>query len=172
MCDKKSLLSLTLGLGILLSPGVSAAADTPSTTAPDACSKELLISYFPQIFVTETLKKFDIPKDKWEPIITGLANKDGEVLRAVEEKASRMDPNPFKDRSAQQRQIAVKIFRDTLYDKFNEVLKANGVTNEKQVQAMLDDIALQKAKNFAACIEKQKSDAVHGDEHKEAPAHQ
>lgn len=154
MCDKKSIFSFILGLGIVLSPGFLA-ADAP----PDACSKELLISYFPQVFVTETLKKFDIPHDKWDSIIKGLADKDPEVLRAVEDKASKMEPNPFKDRSAQQRQIAVKIFRETLFEKFNDVLKANGITDAKQVQAMLDDIALQKAKNFAACIEKQKHEA-------------
>ena len=99
-----------------------------------------------------------MPQDKWDAIIKGLTDKDPEVLRAVEEKASKLETNPFKDRSAAQRQVAVKIFRETLFEKFNDVMKANGITDQKQVQAMLDDIALQKAKNFAACIEKQKNE--------------
>lgn len=155
LSDNKSLLSMVFSVGLMMNPLV-AVADTP----PDACSKELLISHFPQIFVTETLKKFDIPQDKWNNIIKELDEKSPEVMVIVEQKAAKMDPNPFKDRSAQQRQVAVKLFRETIFEKFNEVLKANGIDDEKKAQLMLDDIALQKAKNFAACIEKQKSDAA------------
>jgi hypothetical protein len=40
---------------------------------------------------------------------------------------------------------------------FSEALQANGITDTKQVQAMLDDIQQQKARNFAQCMEKQKA---------------
>lgn len=154
LSDKKSLLTLLFSVGLMMN-SLGAATDVP----PDACSKELLISHFPQIFVTETLKKFDIPQDKWSSIIKGLDEKSPEVMVIVEQKAAKMDPNPFKDRSAQQRQVAVKLFRETIFEKFNDVLKANGINDDKKAQAMLDDIALQKAKNFAVCLEKQKSDS-------------
>lgn len=140
-----------LGVCSFMSPSIVVGAE-PS----DVCSKELLLAYFPDNFVIETLKKFNVPKDKWEGIVKGLAAKDKDIVKEVEEKASKLNPNPLKDRSPEQRQVAVKIFRESLLDVFGGVLKANGITDEKQIQSMLADIQQQKAKNFAQCMEKQK----------------
>lgn len=122
-------------------------------TSVDECSKELLLAYFPEPFVVETLKKFNVPEDKWGTISKDLVSKDKEVVRIVEEKAATMDPNPLRDPQA--RQAAVKLFRDTLLGLFSDVLKANGVTDEKQIQDMLDDVQQQKAQRFAKCMQKQ-----------------
>lgn len=140
-----------LGVCSFMSPSIVVGAE-PS----DVCSKELLLAYFPDNFVLETLKKFNVPKDKWEGIVKGLSAKDKDIVKEVEDKASKLNPNPLKDRSPEQRQVAVKIFRESLLDVFSGVLKANGITDEKQIQSMLADIQQQKAKNFAQCMEKQK----------------
>lgn len=147
-----------LGLGILLSSHAFAqemSTQTPPSTPPglaDECSRELLISYFPKVFVTETLKKYNVPEDKWDAITSDLAQKDQQVIKTVEDKASQMNPNPLKD--PQQRQAAVKLFRETLTDLFASTMKANGVTDEKQISDMLNDIQQQKAKRFAMCMQK------------------
>lgn len=139
---------------------------TPLTTliaaeqTVDECSKELLLAYFPEAFVVETLKKFNVPQDRWDNIKKGLNSKDKDVIKIVEQKASQMDPNPLKD--PQQRQAAVKIFRETLLQIFGDVMRANGITDQAQIQSMLDDVQQQKAKRFAKCMEKQKSEM--GDE--------
>ncbi len=130
-------------------------SQTPPSNPPglsDECSKELLISYFPKAFVTETLKKYNISQDKWDAIASDLAQKDKQVIKAVEDKASKMNPNPLKD--PQQRQAAVKIFRETLTDLFASTMKANGITDSKQISDMLNDIQQQKAKRFAMCMQK------------------
>jgi hypothetical protein len=127
--------------------------------AADECSKELLLEYFPKQFVVETLKKFNVPQDKWDAITEALSTKDKDVVKIVEDKASKLTPNPLKDRDPQQRQVAVKLFRETLLQVFSEALQANGVSDEKQYQGMLDDIQQQKARNFAQCMEKQKNAA-------------
>ena len=98
---------------------------TPTTlNAADSsvmeCSKELLLAYFPETFVTETLKKFKVPESEWAGINKDLSSKDGDVIKMVEEKASKMDPNPLKD--PQQRQGAVKIFRETLLEIFSSIV--------------------------------------------------
>lgn len=129
-------------------------------TAADECSKELLLDYFPKQFVTETLKKYNVPQDKWDAITSALATKDKDVVKLVEDKASKLTPNPLKDRDPQQRQIAVKLFRETLLQVFSDALQANGITDQQQLQTMLDDIQQQKARNFAQCMEKQKSAAL------------
>lgn len=156
---KYRLMNFVLGLGATCIPLALCADATPpeSTKSPegiDDCAKELLLSYYPPEFVLETLKKFNVPKDKWEQIVDGLKMKDKEVIHTVEEKASQMDPNPLKD--PQQRQEAIKIFKDTLLQIFSSVVKPAGITDDKTIQAMLDDIQQQKAKRFAQCIEKRK----------------
>lgn len=123
----------------------------------DECSKELLIAYFPEVFVKETLKKFNVPQSSWAAITQELNGKEADIIKMVEEKAEKMKENPLKD--PKQRQEAVKIFRETLLQVFSGVMKKNGVTDDKQIQSMLDDIQQQKAKRFAQCMEKHKSQA-------------
>ncbi len=134
------------------------AQETKATIQPlDDCAKELILSYFPENFVQNTLKKFKVPEDKWDAIKAGLAAKDRDILKIIEEKASKLANNPFKDRDPAQRQAAVKLFRETLFQSFEDVLKENGITDEKQIQDMLDDIRQQKIAGYKQCIEKHSS---------------
>lgn len=134
--------------GVFALPG-TISADAVAET--DECAQEILLSYFPAVFVKESLAKFKVPEDKWDGILKELAIRDKEILKKVEVKAASMSSNPLKD--PQQRQAAVKIFRDTLFENFATVMKANGVTDEKQIQEMLDDINQLKAKRFARCMQ-------------------
>lgn len=137
---------------LLLSPIASITADVV-----DDCSKELLLSYFPEPFVRETLKANNVPQDKWDAIVNELKNNDKQVVGIVEEKAAKLNPNPLKNPGDQeQRQKAVAIFRETLMEVFTAALNKNGVTDNKQIQAMLDDVQHQKAKRFKECLEKHK----------------
>lgn len=136
---------------VLIATSISAPVLAAEQTV-DECSRELLLTYFPEPFVKETLKTFNVPEDKWDTIQKSLASKDKEVIQTVEKKAAEMDPNPLKDPQA--RLAAVKLFRSTLLQLFSDVMEANGVTDEKQIQAMLDAIQLQKAQRFAKCMQK------------------
>lgn len=147
-----SIAGLVLGFCSLMAP-CSVSADMAS--AREECAKELLLSYFPEPIVKETLKRFNIPQDKWPAITKSLSAKDKEVVKMVEQKAATMNPNPLKD--PQQRQAAVKLFRETLLQVFSDAMKENGVQDASQFQAMLDDIQQQKAKKFAMCMERQKA---------------
>ncbi len=128
---------------------LSAAADARE------CSKEMLMSYFPEQYVAQTLDKFEVPQAQKSAIISELAEKDKQVISTIEERAGKMNPNPLRD--PQHRQEAVKIFRDTLYELFAQVMQAHGVNDKEQIQAMLDDIQQQKAKAFAACMDQIRS---------------
>lgn len=132
---------------------MSVSALNGAEQAVDECSKELLLAYFPEPFVKETLKKFNVPQDKWSAIASQLVSKDKAVVQIVEEKAAKMDPNPLRDPQA--RQAAVKLFRDTLLGLFTEVMQANGVSDPKEIQSMLEDLQQQKAERFAKCMQKQ-----------------
>lgn len=120
----------------------------------DSCTKEVLLAYYPGLFVRSTLEKFEIPKSEWDAIIQKLNERDPTIIKQIEAEAGKMDPNPLKD--PQQRQVAVKLFRDTLFKNFATVLKEHGVHDEKKIQAMLDDVHQQKARRFARCMEQQK----------------
>lgn len=150
---KKRVMTFVLMATACMMPGQTRAETTPtlSETKTDAeCSKDILLSYFPEIFVRETLQKFNVPKDKWDAIVTALNEKNKIVIKTVEERASKLNVSLLKD--PQQRQAAVKLFRETILEIFSGVMKNNGVTDEKQIQAMLDDIQQQTARRFAACI--------------------
>lgn len=164
MAIKKTtmLLLLCFGIGcgpsLLMGDATDTSTQPPVTSGAEGCSIELLRSFFPEKFVSSTLEKFNVPKEKRQAIINGLASRDKQVLKTVEEKAAKLNPNPFKDRDPKQRQVAVKLFRDTLLQIMTEVLNEQGITDQKQIQDMLDNINQEKAKNFRDCIEKQKLD--------------
>lgn len=158
---KTRFMGFALALGATCLPLTAFADAAPPSTRPalpdatEDCAKELLLSYYPPEFVKESLKKYHVPPEKWDEIIDGLKQKDQDVIRQVEEKAGQLNPNPLKD--PQQRQQAIKIFKDTLYEVFASVLKPAGVTDDKTIQNILDDVQQQKAKRFAQCIEKRKT---------------
>lgn len=143
-------LILTMGACFLPAGGFAA--------EDDECAKEILLAYYPGIFVEETLSKFNVPKEEWPAIVKELGERDKQIIKQVEAKASKMPSNPLKD--PQQRQVAVKLFRDTLLENFADVMHSHGVNDDKQIQAMLDDIQQQKAKRFARCMDKQKQPPV------------
>lgn len=143
-------MKMFFALGLCCSP-LHVAAVEPQDN--EECAQEILLAYFPSIFVKETLSKFKVPQEQWEAINRELSIRDKEIIKKVEAKAAKMNSNPLKD--PQQRQAAVKIFRETLFENFAEVLKSNGVKDENQIQMMLDDIQQQKAKRFARCMQQQ-----------------
>lgn len=124
--------------------------------SPEECSRQLLLAYFPEPFVLETLKKFNVPEKERQAIASSLASKDADVIKQVEQKASTMTPNPLQDPQA--RQAAVKLFRETLLDVFSGVLKEHGITDDKQIAEMLDHVQQQKAERFAKCMQKQQQE--------------
>lgn len=121
-----------------------------SAAAPEECSKELLLAFFPETFLNETLKKFNVPESEWPAINQELAAKDREVATLVEQKAAAMNPNPFKD--PRERMRAIQILKDTLFEVFSSVLNQHGVTDSDQIQQMLDEIQQLRAKRFAECM--------------------
>lgn len=123
---------------------------------PDECSKELLLAYFPEVFVSETLKKFDVPEDQWSDIQRALAKKDKDVIKLVEEKGRSMTPNPLKD--PQERKAAIELFKGTLLQVFGEVMKEHGITDEEKIQAMLTDLQQRKSERFSKCMLKPRSE--------------
>lgn len=123
------------------------------TPQPDEqCSKEVLMSFFPKPIVTDVLTENKISNDKITVIVSELAKQNDSIIKMVQEKASKMDPNPLKDPA--KREEAAKIFKGTILDVFGNVLKAQGVTDEAQIKTMLDTIQERKAKLFADCMQK------------------
>ena len=117
------------------------------------CTKEELMTFFPQQVVESVLIKAKLPSDQATAIAQELSQKDRELAKIVEDKAAKLEPNPFKDLS--QRDLAIKIYRETLYEVFAKVLKAHGVKNDDQIQALLEEMQAAKSKLFIECIRKQ-----------------
>lgn len=153
MSPKRHIFTLMTGAFVLFNPlSLMAAGDAKE------CSKEMLMSYFPEEYVKQTLDKFSIPQAQRAGIINELSEKDHLVISTVEERAAKMDPNPLRD--PQHRKTAVKLFRDTLYDLFSQVMQAHGVNDKEKIAQMLDYMQQQKAKAFASCMDKMKIEDV------------
>jgi hypothetical protein len=130
------------GIGAVCSP---INAETDSNNAE--LSNDAMMSYFPEIFVERTLERYQIPQAQRISIQKELVDKNKEVINLVEDKASKMTPNPLRDPTL--RDEAVKIFRDSLYEVFSKVMLSHGVTDKEELHEMLDDIQRQKAEYFS-----------------------
>jgi hypothetical protein len=120
------------------------------------CTKEVLMTFFPLPVVKAVLMKYGVSESEAKKIAKDLSQKDKEVVKLVELKASKFDPNPLNDLN--QGDAAVKIFSETLYEIFAKVLKANHVpADDNQIQAILDDMKELKGKLFVECIKKEQS---------------
>lgn len=138
---KKLLCQLSVGLFVWAPclPAVEAEENSPSLAVNDeSCSQANLLSHFPSIFVGQTLQAFAIPESKREAILAELKSKEGEVIRRVEEKALQSKSNPLKD--PEQRPQALQLFRQSLMEVFTEVLKSNGVSDDKTIEKMMQDL--------------------------------
>jgi hypothetical protein len=123
------------------------------------CSKEVLMTFFPEPIVRAILIQHKIPEDKAASIAKDLSQMDPEVVKVVEQKATKMDPNPLNDLA--QRDAAIKIFRETLFENFAKALRQNQViADDNQIQTILDDMQQIKGKLFVECIKKERSKEI------------
>ena len=117
------------------------------------CTKEELMTFFPRQIVENVLVRFQVPQEQAVAIAEELAAQNQGLLQKVEEKAAKLDPNPFKDLS--QRDAAIKIYQETLHEVFTQVLKAHQIDQEAQIDLYLNEIRRIKSKLFVECIRKQ-----------------
>lgn len=118
------------------------------------CTKEELMMFFPKPIVKEVLiKGTDLSEEEAENISKELVVKDQGLVQLVDEKAARYNPNPFHDLS--QRDKAVRIYQETLFEVFAEVLKKHGLNDEKRIHALLENVRSIKSHMFVDCIRKQ-----------------
>lgn len=122
------------------------------------CTKEELMRFFPEQIVQSVLVKSNIPKEKADVIAKTLSEKDRELAKIIEEKSANVGKNSSKNLS--QRDLANKIYRETLYEVFAKVLKDNGITNDDQIQTLLEELGEARSKLFIECIRKQPKSTV------------
>lgn len=119
------------------------------------CSKEELMMFFPESIVKNVLMQAHISEKDAREIAEQLASKDKGLAKIVDEKASHYNPNPFKDLS--QRDQAIKIYQETLFEVFANVLQSHGIKDENQIRSLLEEIRTIKSKLFIECIRQQQN---------------
>jgi hypothetical protein len=128
-----------------------ACAPIVAFAAGDArCTKDVLLPFFPKVFLNDALKKYQVPSDEWVGIANDLAAKDKGVILLVEAKANKMNPNPLKDPS--KRAEAVKLFDETLQTVFTDVMHAHGVLDDNKVKAIFNEVKQERMKRFTECF--------------------
>lgn len=149
-----ALLSLIQFQGVIMSQEPNDQdADQKSGEESMTCSKEVLMTFFPQPIVRAILIRNKVPTDQAETISRELASRDQDIVKMVEKKASQKENNPFRDFS--HREEAIKMFRETLYEVFSSVLKKYGMNDDEKMRTLLDDIQEAKGRLFVECIKKE-----------------
>lgn len=141
---------MVVGLFILSFTGGQLSANEE---AQAECSKNLLLSYFPESVVNEVLSSYNVQQNLWPAINADLAKQDAIIVSIVEKKSTALKQNPQYD--VKQKDIAVGIYRETLYEVFAETMKKYGIDRQAQVEAMLDEIQYKKGKLFNECMKSQ-----------------
>lgn len=118
------------------------------------CTSELIMRFFPESIVKETLKKFNVPESKWDGIAKDLGSRDKDIMKNLEALASQLSPNPTKDPQAR-----VKMLREKLLEVFTASMNENGITDSTQFQAMVDEIQKEKVNKYHMCIQNNKMDS-------------
>ena len=118
-----------------------------------SCSRKELETFFPEPVVRSVLLKSNLSEEDANSIAAELAEKNSQWSKIIREKAAKLTPNPLEDLS--QRDIGLKIYRETLYEVFSQMLKAHGISDEDKIQNMLDEIRETKSKWFMECIRNQ-----------------
>lgn len=114
------------------------------------CSKEELLSFFPQPVIEFVLVQAHFSQEEAARIAQELSQKDGELRKLVEKKAAEVSPNPFQNSS--QREIASKIYQETVYEVFAGILKTHGITDDRQIRSLLEEMRIIQSKLFVDCI--------------------
>lgn len=117
------------------------------------CTREELMLFFPEGVVKNVLVQANFSEEESEGIAKELGVKDRGIAKLVDQKAAQYQPNPFKELS--QRDQAIKIYQETVFEVFANVLKEHGIKDENQIRSLLEEIRLIKSKIFIDCISKQ-----------------
>lgn len=118
------------------------------------CTKEELARLFPEQIVQDVLKKADLPQKQVDAITETLVKKDLELDRIVQEKVAQADTDRFKNLG--KRAVATKIYQETLYEVFAQVLKQeSGITDKDKILSLLNELQEARSKLFIECIRKQ-----------------
>jgi len=120
-----------------------------ASAATAECSEDVLFKFFPKGFVTDVLKEHNVPQDKINTISATLYQADQEVFDLITSTAETMHPNPLEDINAEAEQA--RLFRDSLLQVFKASLQQNGITDPKEIQAMLDEIQQKRLQRFIQC---------------------
>lgn len=119
------------------------------------CRKEELLAFFPRSLVQWVLVKQHFSSEEAGRIAEELAYKDKELTKKVEEKAALFDPNPLRDLG--HRDLAIRLYRETLYEVFAKVLRAHGIEDGDRIQALLDEMQSAKSTLFIECIRRERA---------------
>ena len=135
---------------------LTAQEEEPKAAQKEApiCSKDMLMTFFPQPIVKEVLLKYNLSETQAEQVAKQLSKKNDEVVKIVKQKASQMNPNPLNDLT--ERDQIIKIFKESVYEILEGVLKDH-IQDPKQIQAIQEDIQEAKGKMFVECLSPKKA---------------
>ncbi|NGX58735.1 MAG: hypothetical protein K940chlam3_01643 [Chlamydiae bacterium] len=121
-------------------------------SAQDPCAEGFEKNHFPQQIVNKILERFEIPSTEWVGINRALDRQVKLLEVKVQQKAAKMDPNPFN--SPVLHVVVGRLYRETLIESFGYVMRQHGVKKTRQIYEMYDAIVDEKAELIWECRRK------------------
>lgn len=141
-----------------LAVGLFIAASLTAAINPEKdCSDDILMLFFPKIFVEEVLKDHQIDKQKIEAIAKELSTIDPAVIKLIEERAKTMKPNPLEDMEA--REARDELFSNALLKVFGDVLSRYDIKDRDVQIKMIEEIQNKRLSRWKECIDSQPKEA-------------
>lgn len=130
---------------------LAAASLTAAINPQKDCSDDVLMVFFPKIFVEEVLKEHRIDKQKTDAIAKELATIDDSVITLIEERAKTMKPNPLEDMEA--REARNELFSNALLKVFGDVLSRYDIKDRDVQIKMIEEIQNKRLNRWKECAD-------------------
>lgn len=120
----------------------------PPQTGVSECRLKYGHKFFPTEIVDQVLRERKLKPELIANLDKQLKADDAKIHDIVWERAKTMHPNPFTNRD---RKDDEKLYRDVVTNLFSHDLQSQGITKQKEIDSLFDEIQFRRANKMADC---------------------
>jgi len=118
----------------------------------DPCTEAFENDPFPIEVVNKVLAQFQVPAEEWTPINQGLRRQLALVEVKVQQKAAKLERNPFNP--PRQTVVIGRLKREALIESFAYVMRQHGIKKTRNIYDMFNAIQDEKAERLWECLQR------------------
>lgn len=113
------------------------------------CAQEVLFRFFPKEITLEAMRENGLTGENAESVASVLWNSDNTIIREIEDRASKMDPNPLLDDGSPE--VRAKLFKEVATDVFMKALTDEGFQDTSKALQIFDAVQEARFVQFQKC---------------------